>query len=108
MIELREGIDLYTLLKQNKQEIKLALNTGDDGIPFIVLALEVRTGLLATGYVTLALNDIPEDELVDYGVTRSAVDEKRFFVVKTLTETVEFGIQNTTDIIVRQYKENKQ
>ena len=37
MIELREGIDLDTLLKQNKQEIKLALNTGDDGFPFIVL-----------------------------------------------------------------------
>ena len=108
MIELREGIDLDTLLKQNKQEIKLALNTDKDGFPFIVLALEVRTGLLATGYVTLALNDIPEDELADYGVTRSAVDEKGLFVVTTLTESVQFGIQNTTDIIVRQYKENKQ
>ena len=106
MIELREGIDLYTLLKQNKQEIKLALNTGYDGYSFIVLAFEVRTGLLATGYVTLPLNDIQEDELADYGVTRTAMDEKGLFVVRTLTETVEFELQNMTDIVVRPLKEN--
>ena len=34
-------------------------------------------------------------------VTRSAVDDKGLFVVTTLTESVQFGIENMTDIIIR-------